>query len=216
MILGTTGTLLLCLFAGVAIAAIVTCVAGAATCPGTDNADTITGSTSADTINAKKGGDTIYTQPQPFAYNDTYDNDVVNAGPGADKIYANDGDTFSSGTGDYINCGKVSGHTGDQATDTVYLDASDTIDNSCRDNDIYYVNLGSLCDDTLDNDFDGFADYPADSGCTSYQDYTEEPGFVPPHPAQCDDGIDNDSDTKIDYAGGDPQCANPPDDNESA
>lgn len=216
MILGTTGTLLLCLFAGVAIAAIVTCTAGALACNGTDNADTITGSTSADTINAKGAGDTIYTQPYPFVYNSTYDNDVVHAGAGADVIRANDGDTFSSGTGDYIDCGKVRGHTGDQKTDTVYLDASDTIDNSCRDTDIYYVNRTSDCDDTLDNDSDGFSDYPDDTGCDSYQDFTETPGFVAPHPPQCEDGLDNDSDGFTDFAGGDAQCANPPDDSEAS
>lgn len=212
LILGTTGTLLVCLFAGVAIAAIVTCVAGAASCNGTSNPDTITGSTSADSIVAKGGDDTIYTQPYPFAYNSTYDSDVVEAGPGADKVYANDGDDRFGGTSDYIYCGHTSGHTGDGKPDTIYRDPIDVIDNSCRDIETIYTNFTASCIDTLDNDFDGLKDYPNDPGCQSAQDDSEEPGFVAPHPAQCDDGIDNDADGFIDMA--DPQCINTAQDSE--
>lgn len=56
--------------------------------------------------------------------------------------------------------------------------------------------LGSEeCIDGIDNDVDGFIDYPDDTGCTSYDDNSEQIVAV----AQCADGLDNDSDGHIDY-----------------
>ena len=60
------------------------------------------------------------------------------------------------------------------------------------------------CDDGLDNDADGLADYPADPGCASPAD-TDEHSFAP-----CDDGADNDGDRAADYPR-DPGCASPAD-----
>jgi hypothetical protein len=66
------------------------------------------------------------------------------------------------------------------------------------------------CDDNIDNDGDGFVDYPADPGCRNASSTTESP--------ECNDRIDNDGDGKIDFDGGasatqgavsgtpDPQC----------
>ncbi len=51
------------------------------------------------------------------------------------------------------------------------------------------------CADGLDNDFDGFIDYPSDPGCSSGGDSDE----TDPVPPQCADGADNDLDTLIDY-----------------
>jgi hypothetical protein len=53
----------------------------------------------------------------------------------------------------------------------------------------------AACSDGIDNDSDGFIDYPADQGCTSAADTDE----TDPPPAACSDGIDNDSDGFIDY-----------------
>jgi probable HAF family extracellular repeat protein len=47
------------------------------------------------------------------------------------------------------------------------------------------------CRDGSDNDSDTFTDHPADPGCTSPVDWSEE--------ADCNDGIDNDGDGQIDY-----------------
>jgi hypothetical protein len=62
--------------------------------------------------------------------------------------------------------------------------------------------VGDACDltcaDGLDNDQDGFADYPDDPGCRSPDWHTENPA--------CNDGIDNDGDGLVDL--GDLQCGN--------
>lgn len=212
--IGGLGILLLCLFGGVAMAAIITCTTGATTCTGTDNTDTITGTKGHDDIRAKKGGDTVYSQPYPFAYDAVYAKDLINGGPGEDVIRANDGDSFSSQSGDTIDCGKVSGSTDDNKIDRVYLDAGDGVTNSCRDGDLFFVSYAPQCDDSLDNDHDGGADLEGDTGCTSWQDDSETPGFVAPHIIQCQDGDDNDGDGLIDMA--DPNCVNTTDDNEAS
>jgi len=49
------------------------------------------------------------------------------------------------------------------------------------------------CDDLIDNDGDGFTDFPSDPGCTSVADESE----VDPNVA-CDDGLDNDGDGDTD------------------
>jgi hypothetical protein len=61
------------------------------------------------------------------------------------------------------------------------------------------------CDDGLDNDGDGFADYPDDPGCADAGDDSEkdETGTYP-----CDDGVDNDGDTLTDFPD-DPGCVDP-------
>ena len=53
--------------------------------------------------------------------------------------------------------------------------------------------VGPACNDGIDNDNDGRIDYPADPGCSSASDTTEnsEP--------QCNDNIDNDGDGAVDY-----------------
>ncbi|MGH0036441.1 MAG: PQQ-binding-like beta-propeller repeat protein [Myxococcota bacterium] len=60
-------------------------------------------------------------------------------------------------------------------------------------NAVYKLDVPSECEDGLDNDGDGYVDYPADPGCRSL-DWVEDP--------VCDDDIDNDGDGKIDYDGG--------------
>ena len=86
------------------------------------------------------------------------------------------------------------------------------------------------CDDGLDNDVDGQIDYPNDSGCTGFEDQSEEPdcmdgfdndldGFVDfpedrecrdrfssTESPECQDGISNDSDGLVDFPD-DPGCA---------
>src|SRR5690606_24087535 len=70
----------------------------------------------------------------------------------------------------------------------------------------------NVCDDGLDNDNDGRADFRTDGagdpGCASALDDNERctSGTCP----QCDDTIDNDNDDKIDYPD-DPHCAGPDD-----
>jgi hypothetical protein len=53
------------------------------------------------------------------------------------------------------------------------------------------------CGDLIDNDGDGFTDYPADAACSSVNSTWEGP--------PCHDGIDNDGDGKTDYPA-DPGC----------
>lgn len=52
----------------------------------------------------------------------------------------------------------------------------------------------TACDDGVDNDGDGAADYPADVGCANPESDVESP--------QCSDGIDNDGQPGTDFDGG--------------
>lgn len=65
----------------------------------------------------------------------------------------------------------------------------------------------AACEDNTDNDGDGFTDYPADPGCSSYSDDDELGTTV------CDDGVDNDGDQLVDYPD-DPGCESPSDGDE--
>ncbi|QQR50572.1 hypothetical protein IPF86_01480 [Candidatus Nomurabacteria bacterium] len=67
----------------------------------------------------------------------------------------------------------------------------------------------ATCNDDLDNDGDGFVDYPADPDCTSNTD--SENVFNGQILATCNDHLDNDGDGYIDYGGyngyaSDPDC----------
>jgi len=64
------------------------------------------------------------------------------------------------------------------------------------------------CNDALDNDFDGLIDFPADDGCDSLNDATEEIVVV----MACADGLDNDSDGFVDLS--DAGCESASDDDE--
>jgi hypothetical protein len=55
----------------------------------------------------------------------------------------------------------------------------------------------AACGDGVDNDGDGYADFPADAGCASAASGVEDP--------PCDDGLDNDRDGHVDLD--DPHCA---------
>jgi hypothetical protein len=63
------------------------------------------------------------------------------------------------------------------------------------------------CNDGIDNDGDTRIDFPADNGCESAEDTSEER-------SQCSDGLDNDGDTKIDLD--DTLCSSGSDDSESS
>ncbi|HEY4244959.1 MAG TPA: hypothetical protein VGM88_34325 [Kofleriaceae bacterium] len=65
------------------------------------------------------------------------------------------------------------------------------------------------CSDGIDNDGDGLIDYPADPGCSSPDDMTED-SFGPP---ACSNGKDDDGDGLIDYPN-DPGCLAPQQDSE--
>jgi len=64
---------------------------------------------------------------------------------------------------------------------------------------------GHDCANGVDDDRDGFIDYPGDSGCASPNDNSE----ANPDGPQCDDGIDNDGDKLIDMQ--DADCQGPDD-----
>lgn len=71
-----------------------------------------------------------------------------------------------------------------------------------------YGNVVTQCSDGVDNEGDGRVDYPADPGCSSAQDNSENS-----EPA-CMDNLDNDADGKVDYAN-DYGCTSPTDTTES-
>jgi hypothetical protein len=64
------------------------------------------------------------------------------------------------------------------------------------------------CRDEIDNDGDGYTDWPNDPGCDSKNDNSELNPDI-----ECDDGIDNDGDNAIDY--NDSGCNGPTDNDET-
>jgi hypothetical protein len=68
------------------------------------------------------------------------------------------------------------------------------------------------CSDGVDNDGDGYTDYPSDPGCQSTTDTDETD--APAQTYQCSDGVDNDGDGSIDYPL-DPGCVSPTDTSET-
>jgi hypothetical protein len=56
------------------------------------------------------------------------------------------------------------------------------------------IRIGGSCANGIDDDGDGYIDYPADIGCLGATSAPENP--------QCSDGLDNDGDGKIDFDGG--------------
>jgi cellulase/cellobiase CelA1 len=68
------------------------------------------------------------------------------------------------------------------------------------------------CADGLDNDNDGYIDFPDDPGCEDYHDDEEYNETKPSNPAACSDNIDNDGDGLIDEE--DPGCTSSDDNDE--
>jgi hypothetical protein len=66
--------------------------------------------------------------------------------------------------------------------------------------DYILVCVAAACSNGLDDDGDGLADYPADTGCFGPLDPSEKAPDIP-----CDDGVDNDGDTFVDFPA-DPDC----------
>jgi large repetitive protein len=61
----------------------------------------------------------------------------------------------------------------------------------------------AFCNDGVDNDVDGFVDYPADPGCATASDDAED---YPNPITACSNGVDDDGDGFTDWSGGDPGC----------
>ncbi len=72
-----------------------------------------------------------------------------------------------------------------------------------------FVTAIPACSDGIDNDGDGYIDFPADPGCEDLADGSEDDAGRP----QCSDGIDNDGDGHVDYPA-DPSCQDEWDDTE--
>ncbi len=74
------------------------------------------------------------------------------------------------------------------------FDSSVTSDSDCSALAATYTEADIECADGADNDGDGLADYPIDTGCSSETDSSEKSTEK-----VCDDGFDNDGDGLIDY-----------------
>jgi len=68
------------------------------------------------------------------------------------------------------------------------------------------------CSDNIDNDGDGYTDFPSDQGCSSATDNNEY-NYIAPTVYACSDNIDNDGDGYTDYPY-DPGCSSYTDTNE--
>lgn len=126
--------------------------------------------------------------------------------PGGQYFFVVDG--FSTASGDYTltvsgtiqngaSCELVLAHNGAITCGTGFTCAGTSGARTCRP---------AACNDGIDNDGDGVADFPNDAGCTSTSDNDEAdtcPGTGCP---TCSDGLDNDGDLLIDFPD-DPSCA---------
>jgi hypothetical protein len=78
------------------------------------------------------------------------------------------------------------------------------VESGPRPTDYYeFASGGPTCANGLDDDGDGFADYPDDPGCAYAADSNETSATLP-----CDDGADNDGDGLSDFPD-DPGCGHP-------
>jgi len=107
-----------------------------------------------------------------------------------------------------------------QNSDTITVTILEA-DNPVQNSDTYdeVVHQYTQCNDSIDNDNDGFIDFGTgpnnDPGCSSSSDNSESNVTAPTY--QCNDGIDNDVDGLIDYgtdANNDCGCSASTDDNE--
>jgi hypothetical protein len=85
------------------------------------------------------------------------------------------------------DCGDGIDNDGDGDVDATDASCADTLGPS-------EVSPGLPCDNGVDDDNDGWMDFPFDPGCESSTALTEAP--------QCQDGIDNDADGRVDFDGG--------------
>ncbi len=114
--------------------------------------------------------------------------------------------------------GGWSGSKASSGTESVSgITTSTTYTLDCLDNNsgetvsgsvVVAVNAPGQCQDGIDNDGDGWTDYPADLGCTSAVGANESDVGV----TQCSDEADNDNDSLVD--GNDPGCLSANDDTE--
>jgi Ca2+-binding RTX toxin-like protein len=131
----------LILASGIALAAVIQCTAGAASCSGTVQDDQITGTDDIDEVYAKGGNDRV----------DGYDDDDVLYGDGEggtdgnDRLYGDDGDDYLDGFGGNDRL------YGDRDRDTIYA-----VDNTLFNPGIDYVRGGSGNDEIYAGD--GFED----------------------------------------------------------
>ena len=103
-------------------------------------------------------------------------------------------DNAAGGTFSVTNFGAFGGMYGGleiKATATAPGELESELSEACE------VTAQRACSDGLDNDGDGFIDFPGDPGCDSASDSDE----TDPPPAECADGIDNDGDGVADFAG---------------
>jgi hypothetical protein len=82
--------------------------------------------------------------------------------------------------------------------DTAVVGADHDNDNGSDSGSVYVFRfIPSACSDGLDNDRDGFIDFPDDPGCLAPSAIRENP--------ECDDGVENDTDGLVDFPD-DPGC----------
>ncbi len=126
--------------------------------------------------------------------------------PGTDVICAwndLDGDNDYSATGSTSDGGSCDSETVSGTNDN---DFTDLVENDWVETD------EPECDDDEDNDDDGDIDFPADDGCTSLDDDTENSDGLD---TECNDGVDNDGDGDIDFPN-DPGCVSLADNTEGS
>jgi len=107
----------------------------------------------------------------------------------------------------------INSFVGQPSGTALYGNETFAVDLSFYRSAILAITTLPACSDGIDDDGDGFVDFPADPGCESAASMTESPA--------CQDGVDDDGDGGIDYDGGvsanhgvalgppDPQCATP-------
>ena len=120
----------------------------------------------------------------------------INFGPAAP------GQTYPLVEINYDVAGEFVGYAWSQNAGWILFDCTLSNDSCTR------TDWNSDCNDGVDNDSDGFADFPLDTECSSTSDASE--GIY-----QCSDGADNDSDGLTDSPA-DPQCTSATDNKEAS
>ncbi len=160
-----------------------------------------------------------------YAYSSTYNYEIqdatptvnISASPNPINYIASSTLSWSSAnatscnaSGDWSGAKGLSGleSTGNLTSNKTYTISCTGSTGSSNNSVTVNVNPPKQCQDSTDNDNDGWIDYPADPGCLSASDDNESNSGS----TQCSDGIDNDSDSLID--GNDPNCTFPSDNSE--
>ena len=136
----------------------------------------------------------------------------VDLGASSAGLYTIIVDGFSSNSGSYVLNINATVVPGSACTDPLF--AAGVLDCPTWAPCNGTICEGPPCSNIVDDDGDGFTDFPDDPGCTDFMDTTEADDCPSgPNCPECSDDLDNDADAFLDYPD-DPNCIAASDDTE--